>query len=1121
MGFKIAEAYVEVKADSTGFREDVDAKVKEASLGQKILVGLQLDKKSLSEAELGGLFSNIAPLIMPGVAAVGQLSGAIGLVPAAAGLATASVAALGIGVSGIKDTVKAYTAAQEASGQTAAQTAAQQISSANSIANAQQSLKAAIQAVGDAQRNSANQILSARESLANAIQAESNAEQTAAQNNQQALQQEQRAEEALASAQEAALRAQQNLNDARQAAARSLEDLQNRVIDAGLAQRAAVEQLEKAQAALNAPAKAGQVKDMDALQLAVDQAAQHLKEMNLESRRAQEDQAAAAKAGVDGSKQVVAAQDQVLSSQRALTNAKTSYSDAQQKVTQTELTGQQQIAAANQRVGDAQRALDNAEISGREAVAKAQDQVASAQRSLNQALAAAAAATSTGATAWAKYNAELAKLAPNAQSFLRSIIGLGPAWTALKLDVQQRLFAGLGAEVRQMGTADLPVVHSGLAMMADSLNAMFKNIGNWATSAKTVSDLRVILDNSAVSGGNLARAVQPVLDIIRDLATVGSSFLPQLTQHFANAAQRAADFVSHARDTGKLHEWMQNGIDAVRTLKDIFKDLFDIIKRISEHQGPVNLLDILKLITGSVRWLVDNFPDIIPIIETILVLYKGWRLAQLALNTVTEANPWVLVVAAIAVAAVEIYTHWDAIKKFLGDTWKWITDTASSTWNGFKNFFIYIWTSVRDFFVGIWDGIRNKAVGTWNDVSGFFGREFGNFRGFFAGVWNGVVDDFNAIWGRVTGIAQNIWNGIVNTFKGGVNAVLDLVNRFEGGANAVLGFLHLGLLPPVPLLAGGGTVGSGFATNGPMAIVGEGRPQYPEYVIPTDPSHRDNALALYQSLGAKLMAGGGIIDWIGSTVSKVEKWAGAGATGLMNSAISGLASLIPQPFHDIATGIGGQIVNAIKALVDGSQMTSSGGLYMGNPGSGVQRWATVVLQALGIEGQSPSLLNTVLRRMNQESGGNPNIVNTTDSNWVRGTPSVGLMQVIGPTYRSYRDPAHDTGPYLYGTSVDPLANILASMRYAMSRYGSLPAAYNRPGGYDLGGIAAGAGFMPKYTNRPERVLSPQQTQAFDRLVDMLGGKGRGMGGVTINVIQQSGSPQETGRAVALALRTVS
>ncbi|MFE7233900.1 peptidoglycan DD-metalloendopeptidase family protein [Streptomyces sp. NPDC057596] len=124
----------------------------------------------------------------------------------------------------------------------------------------------------------------------------------------------------------------------------------------------------------------------------------------------------------------------------------------------------------------------------------------------------------------------------------------------------------------------------------------------------------------------------------------------------------------------------------------------------------------------------------------------------------------------------------------------------------------------------------------------------------------------------------------------------------------------------------------------------------------------------------------------------------------------------------------------------------------GDGGTGVQRWRGVVEQALGQVHQSLGLVNTTLRRMNQESGGNPRAVNLWDSNAKAGHPSVGLMQVIRGTFEAYAGKYKKTGPFMYGVSVDPLANIYASMRYALARYGSLSRAYDRPGGYARGGI---------------------------------------------------------------------
>lgn len=178
---------------------------------------------------------------------------------------------------------------------------------------------------------------------------------------------------------------------------------------------------------------------------------------------------------------------------------------------------------------------------------------------------------------------------------------------------------------------------------------------------------------------------------------------------------------------------------------------------------------------------------------------------------------------------------------------------------------------------------------------------------------------------------------------------------------------------------------------------------------------------------------------------------------------------------------------AIKKAQAAQEALLAGG---GPPGAGVERWRGMVGQALGIAGQPQTYQNITLRRMNQESGGNPTIVNRTDSNWTRGTPSVGLMQVIGPTYRAYKHPGYDVGPYSYGTSVNPLSNTLASMRYALARYGSLPAAYNKSGGYATGGVipmrvgdrggalSSGQAVM-NLSGKVERLLNPGETRIYD------------------------------------------
>ena len=81
------------------------------------------------------------------------------------------------------------------------------------------------------------------------------------------------------------------------------------------------------------------------------------------------------------------------------------------------------------------------------------------------------------------------------------------------------------------------------------------------------------------------------------------------------------------------------------------------------------------------------------------------------------------------------------------------------------------------------------------------------------------------------------------------------------------------------------------------------------------------------------------------------------------------------------------------------------------PGRGRQQWRGVVLQALRDARPVPGLVLDVLYQMLTESGGNPNIVNKWDSNWLAGHPSVGLMQVIRGTFAQYAGPFRNTGPF--------------------------------------------------------------------------------------------------------------
>lgn len=91
------------------------------------------------------------------------------------------------------------------------------------------------------------------------------------------------------------------------------------------------------------------------------------------------------------------------------------------------------------------------------------------------------------------------------------------------------------------------------------------------------------------------------------------------------------------------------------------------------------------------------------------------------------------------------------------------------------------------------------------------------------------------------------------------------------------------------------------------------------------------------------------------------------------------------------------------------------------------RESLAIMKERGIPGTYEGLHRNIMR----ESSGNPNAINDWDINARNGVPSIGLLQIIKPTFDYY----HVSGtPH---TQYDPVANITASANYAADKYGSI------------------------------------------------------------------------------------
>ena len=249
-------------------------------------------------------------------------------------------------------------------------------------------------------------------------------------------------------------------------------------------------------------------------------------------------------------------------------------------------------------------------------------------------------------------------------------------------------------------------------------------------------------------------------------------------------------------------------------------------------------------------------------------------------------------------------------------------------------------------------------------------------------------------------------------------------------------------------------------------------------------------------------SGGGILDQFADFFADPGAWISNKILGPVRSMIAGIGSgNWGQMIGHLPVMVAEGLIDKAKSAVSSMFAGIAGNNSQGNPGgAGVERWRGTVLQALAMLGQPASWADTVLRRMNQESGGNPNAINNWDSNAKAGHPSQGLMQTIPGTFNAYAGPLRGRG------ILDPLANIYAAINYSIHRYGSI-AGMNRPGGYALGGIVdpvprlydKGGWLPPGPTLVENRTRAPELVLTADQRRDLLGARHAAPYQPTINI----------------------
>ncbi|MCY9198928.1 phage tail tape measure protein [Bacillus atrophaeus] len=419
--------------------------------------------------------------------------------------------------------------------------------------------------------------------------------------------------------------------------------------------------------------------------------------------------------------------------------------------------------------------------------------------------------------------------------------------------------------------------------------------------------------------------------------------------------------------------------------------------------------------------------------------------------------------------------------------WNLIKTVTSTVFNAIWNILKTIWNSIYNTVKNLVGKVVSSAVSAWNTLSSKTASLFNKIKDTTVKTFNKIVDGAKALPGKIgdgiksmAGKAMEGVNVLGNKMIGGIEGIVNGLT--QKGINKVLGLLGVDdkyKIPKVeiPRFANGTPAGG---HKGGLAILGDGGG--PELfrtpsgftglspgtdtlfnlpkgtqVIPHDmtrklmeqgvPAFKNGTKkkSLFEKATSTVSsAKDTVVNAAKGAVSKVKDFAFdvwdyvSEPKKLLNKVISSLGLKLPEipaVFGTMAKGAFSKIKTSAVDFLKKHTGDLGGSFGSGEKATGnVKQWIKKAMAITKVPGNWFGPLTTIAMK---ESGGRtgPSTINKWDSNWLRGTPSMGLMQTIKTTFDDHKMKG-------MGDIMNPVHNAVAAIRYIISRYGTV---FNTPG----------------------------------------------------------------------------
>lgn len=629
------------------------------------------------------------------------------------------------------------------------------------------------------------------------------------------------------------------------------------------------------------------------------------------------------------------------------------------------------------------------------------------------------------------------------QAFLTAkdaIFGMGKAMK-VAIDKVSEFLPFLSKADKSLGS--LSKHKTAIKAVGTALGAIATGVLAFKTAEKAIAGLStaisVLSNTTKIAAGvqkafNLVMSLNPIALTVAAVVALGAAFY-QAYKHvkpFRDAVNKLAKTVT---------DFTKN---AWKSISNFFNQVVKATKKIWKEIEPV-VKTGMKVISAVI--------DL-----EMAILKKAWSIAWNTISTTVKVAWKVIepivklgmsVIKGVISGTMNVISGiwkgaWNLIKNVLRGAWEIMKPIVKTALDVIADIIKIVTNAIKGNWSGVWNGIKNLFSDVWNGIKSIGSGAINGLKDIVIGGARGIQSAWEGIWHGVSNFFSGIWDGMKGAAKAGIDGIIDFVNGGIKGINGVVHFFggKKQTIDLIPRLKGGGRM-----SKSTLALVNdEESPTYREAIFRKDGSvelpqernvltHLEAGDAVMPAKQTAMLLGlpqykGGFGDWL----DKAANWVGdvSGDIGeWLSDKIDQLEDALKNPlgvlmglfkksknnaesiWHDIGEGAGKYVpesaVDWFKNTLAGfkKKFDESGG--SNPPGEGVERWRSVIKHAARMlhTDLKDWQINNMLKQIQTESGGNPNIVQTVwDINMANGNPAQGLLQFIPQTFKAWAVPGH-------------------------------------------------------------------------------------------------------------------